>query len=77
MINTKTETTTYDKVFVVSISCDCCRKEYTDDMDKQEFIHIKDTGGYNSAIGDCVEYECDLCSECVNRLLGKYLRIIS
>jgi len=61
-------------VYVTSIICDCCKKEYADGMDIQEFIHIQDTGGYNSAIGDCVEYECDLCSECVNRLLGKYLQ---
>jgi len=58
----------------VSITCDCCKKEYTDVVDTQEFIHIEDIGGYNSAIGDCVHYECDLCSECITRLLGKYLR---
>lgn len=63
-------------IHTVSIQCDCCKKDYADEMDIQEFIHIEDTGGYNSAIGDCVIFECDLCSECVNRLLGKYLRIL-
>ncbi len=61
-------------VDTVSVQCDCCKKEYTNDLDIQEFTYIKDTGGFHSAIGDCVYYECDLCSECVSTQLGKYLR---
>lgn len=72
MINTGTRlvVSTYAK----SISCDCCHKEYSDVMDTQEFLFIDSVGGYNSAIGDEVHYKCDLCSACIKRLLGKYLR---
>ena len=72
----KTTTEQISTYIITSIQCDCCKKDYEDNMDWQEFVRINDVGGYNSAIGDCVHYECDLCSECVNRLLGKYLRII-
>ena len=70
----KCKTKAVEAKYVVSISCDCCRKEYFDDIDRQEFLHIDDVGGYNSVIGDDVHYQCDLCSSCVSRLLGKYLR---
>lgn len=60
-----------DTNYVKSITCDCCRREYSD---SQEFLHIDDVGGYNSAIGDDVHYQCDLCSFCVKNILGKYLR---
>lgn len=70
-------TQTYEKEYecVISISCDCCKKEYRDILDMQEFTHIDAIGGYNSAIGDEVRYQCDLCSRCVNGLLGKHLRL--
>lgn len=69
-------TQTYDKSYerVISVKCDCCKTTYTDTMDIQEFLHIDQFGGYNSAIGDEVHYQCDLCSNCVKYLLGKYLR---
>jgi len=71
MINYNTETI---DAKIKSITCDCCRKTFSDVLDKQEFTHVNDIGGYNSAIGDGVCYQCDLCSNCVNDLLGKYLR---
>ncbi len=74
MINRKTEMAEFSRV--VSVTCDCCKKEFTDILDTQEFLHIDDIGGYCSAIGDEDHYVCDLCSCCVKQLLGKYLRII-
>ena len=62
--------------YLVSIQCDCCKKDFIDELEIQEFLRINEIGGYSSAIGDEVHYQCDLCSACVKRLLGKYLRII-
>lgn len=61
---------------IISITCDCCGKEYSDIMDRQEFTCVNSTGGFNSAIGDGVHYQCDLCSSCLKSLLGECLRII-
>lgn len=73
MINTETKQVV--SVYVTSVSCDCCKKQYFNIMDRQEFLHIDVIGGYNSAIGDEAHYRCDLCTDCIKRLLGKYLRI--
>lgn len=70
------KTEAIDQQIVVGLQCDCCKKDYTDEMDTQEFVCIDDTGGFNSVIGDGVHYRCDLCSACVKMLLGKYLRRI-
>ncbi len=60
-----------------TFSCDCCKKEFVDVLDIQEFLCIDVVGGFNSAIGDEVHYRCDLCSSCVKKLLGEYLQIIT
>jgi len=75
MINRKTRTVKTTTAYIVSFTCDCCQKVFTDEMDTQEFLHIDEHGGYNSAIGDQTHYECDICSACVKKLLGEYLRI--
>ena len=75
MKNYKTETKTVDAEYMVSVTCDCCKNEFSDVLDIQEFHLIDETGGYNSAVGDEVRYQCDLCSGCVKKLLGKYLRL--
>ncbi len=68
----KTETVN----IVVSKTCDVCGTTHTDVLDMQEYKHIRGRGGYNSAIGDDVDYECDLCSKCILAVLGKYLRTL-
>ena len=73
MKNTQTYQKNHQRI--VSVTCNCCKKVYTDSMDWQEFIYIDDHGGFNSAIGDGVHYQCDLCSNCVKKLLGEYLQI--
>ena len=65
------------KVGYIVISCDCCKKEYSDVLDTQEFLRIDEVGGFNSVMGDEVHYRCDLCSSCVKKLLGEYLQIIT
>ena len=74
MLNT--ETKTENVKYIVSMTCDCCKKDFFDVLDTQEFLHIDAIGGYNSVIGDETHYQCDLCSHCLKQLLGKYLRII-
>ena len=58
---------------VVSIICDCCKREY-DDMELQEFLSCSTIGGYNSVFGDGVSMSFDLCQYCVKELLGKYIQ---
>lgn len=58
-----------------SIVCDCCGKEYEDIMDLQEFLSMDMDAGYNSAFPDGRQLELDLCSKCVKKLLGKYIRV--
>ena len=72
MLNTKIRTT--ETLRIISITCDCCKKEFSGIWDTQEFLCIDDIGGFYSAIGDGTRYQCDLCSACVKKLLGKYLR---
>lgn len=61
---------------IVSITCDVCKEDYYDDLDIQEFLCIDETGGFNSAIGDEVRYQLDVCSKCQRKLFEPYLRII-
>lgn len=61
-----------------TITCDCCKKEFElkkDDMEIQEMHHIGFTGGFDSVFGDGNFVECDLCQRCLDKLVGKYLRI--
>jgi len=51
------------------ISCDKCLKEYSykntlDTLEIQEFIHIRDIGGYTSIFGDGTKIEYDICQHC-------------
>lgn len=71
------QTQSLDKVI-----CDCCKKEYDfsdiyskDSFQIQEFHHIAFVAGYESVFGDGSKVECDLCQNCLKKLLGKYLRI--
>jgi hypothetical protein len=62
----------------VAISCDCCKTEYENTHDNvfdiQEFVTVSFCGGYSSIFGDGNSYECHLCQQCVEKLLGNYLR---
>lgn len=58
-----------------SITCDCCKKEYDDTMEIQEFLSYNDTAGYSSIFGDMNRLSLDLCQYCIKELLGKYLII--
>ena len=53
----------------ISYVCDKCGKELTDCMETQEMHLIRFTGGYASIFGDCVSIECDLCQECLMKMI--------
>jgi len=61
------------------MECDCCHKKFypgpEDLFEIQEFVHIRETGGYGSIFGDEAEIKGDFCQHCVKNLLGQYLRI--
>ena len=61
---------------LVSITCDCCKVEYTDEMEILEFLSWHDRCGYgNRMFGDLNEVDLDLCQNCTFELLGKYVRV--
>ena len=60
--------------------CDKCHKKFDvenkDDIyEIQEFLHFRNTGGYDSIFGDGTEIEIDLCQHCTKEVLGQYIRI--
>ena len=70
----KTTTQTVEKKIMTSAQCDRCKTEYSDAMDIQEFLFIDEIGGYQSAIGDDVHFQLDLCSDCQKVMFEGFLR---
>lgn len=60
---------------VVSIVCDKCKKEYSDELEIQEFLRIHIFGGYASVFGDGNETEADICQYCLKEWLGDSYRV--
>lgn len=61
---------------LISITCDCCKQEYNDIGEMQEFLSHNDTCGYyNKTFGDETKWSIDLCQHCVKLLLGQYIQI--
>lgn len=61
---------------IESIICDCCKVEYDDPMELQEFLCHSDRGGYASIFGDTYLIEIDLCQFCIRDILEKHLRVL-
>lgn len=59
----------------ISITCDICAKEYTCELEMQEFLCYSSRGGYGSIFGDGDDIEIDICQYCLRDVLGKFLRI--
>lgn len=62
---------------IVSVKCDVCGKEYNkgqDDFEIEEFHFIRFTGGYGSIFGDGSRVECDICQNCLQKLIGDFCR---
>lgn len=78
----KTKIVKRKQEIVESVTCDGCGKEvkiddadHNDIFEAQEFIRINHSCGYTSIFGDCNTLECDLCQDCVQKLLGHVIRI--
>jgi len=71
----KYETVIQETQVQSGIVCDVCKKEYTDSMETQEFLHYADTGGYASVFGDMNVLKLDMCQHCVKDILGEYLQV--
>lgn len=54
---------------ITSIVCDICKREYTDDMELQEFVFIDSIGGYNSVFGDGNKIQFDICQHCLKKII--------
>jgi hypothetical protein len=54
--------------------CDRCKKHIQSDdiFELQETYSIGFTGGYNSVFGDGNYVECDLCQDCLKKLIGDF-----
>jgi hypothetical protein len=60
---------------VFSMRCDKCGNEYdSNDLEAQEFCHIKFRGGYTSVFGDGTDVECDICQHCLHEIIGDFCR---
>ena len=56
-----------------SVTCDKCKKKYNckdDVMEVQEFIHIREFGGFYSVFGDGEEINFDICQNCLFAWVG-------
>jgi hypothetical protein len=65
-----------EEVELQKIICDCCKKEFTDIFEIQEFISIEKDTGYGSIFGDDSLLLLDLCQHCVKKLLEPYIKIV-
>lgn len=63
------------KYEVVSMICDKCKKEYSDELEIQEFLKIHIFGGFASVFGDGIEIESDICQYCLKEYLGDSYRV--
>jgi len=77
MINYDIQKEEVIKKYIETVSCDVCGKKYendSDDIELQEFHHIRRTGGYGSVFGDSVTIKCDICQHCLYNIIGNYIR---
>ncbi len=61
----------------VSVTCDCCDKEYffdDDILEIEEFLSISKKTGYSSVLGDGRFWTLDLCQRCAKTLLGPFMK---
>ena len=57
---------------IKSMTCDVCGRTDDNDFDIQEYHHIDFIGGYGSVFGDEVRIRCDICQECLLKMIGPH-----
>lgn len=56
-----------------SVTCDRCKTTYSDEMEIQEFLFIREQGGYGSKYwGDMRSWGVDLCEACSYELFEDF-----
>lgn len=75
-MTTKFKTATRDYQDFESFTCDRCKKiiDLDDMVGIQEMLHWTMRGGYGSVFGDGCLATLDLCQECTNEALGKFIQ---
>jgi len=67
--------TSIQKQVLKVISCDRCKRDLTDELERQEALVIVETGGYSSVFGDGADINLDLCQHCIKELLGEWMTV--
>jgi hypothetical protein len=69
----KYETELVETLIPIKVICDACKKEFDvkdEVFEVQEFVHIREIGGYGSVFGDGESIEYDICQRCLKKLVG-------
>lgn len=70
----KYETRIESVEYLDEITCDRCKKIITDELEEQEAMTLRFTGGYSSVFGDGANVEVDICQQCLKELVGDFCR---
>jgi len=81
MLEYSTKKVEKEERILTKVICDICKKEYNTDNDEdqmqiQEFHHVRFMGGYGSIFGDGVVMESNICQYCLGKTLGNYMRVV-
>lgn len=66
---------TEEKVYKPNaVTCDVCGHSwFWHSSEAEEFEYIRREGGFSSVFGDSVRVSCDICQNCLKKLIGKYI----
>jgi len=63
-----------DVVVSTTVICNKCGRETSDEMERYEYFHVDEPGGYNNwVIGDQCVVEFDLCQYCLAELIDSLI----
>ncbi len=67
---------------ISKIQCDVCKKVincgnalHADTIERENLLRIRFTGGFGSIFGDGHNFTCDICQHCLEKKLGKYIKL--
>lgn len=74
MVNYVTATVEVEKP--LTVTCDVCGRSFDwDSCETQEFLSIRQEGGYTSVFGDGVLICLDICDKCLKEQLGDFIHV--
>lgn len=60
----------------ITITCDVCGRSWDwDSLERDEFLSIRQEGGYSSVFGDGVLIVLDICQGCLKEKLGEFIHV--